>query len=317
MRIAIMGAGGVGGYFGARLAKAGEDVVFIARGAHLQAMRERGLSVRSVFGDFSLPKVAATDNPAEAGVVDLVLVCVKAYDTDVAAQAIRPMVGETTAIISLQNGVDSADRLIAALGPGPVLGGLCTISSAVAAPGLIEQVSQFARIIFGELDGRITPRAERILAAFQQAGIDTVLSTAIQKDIWTKFLFIATHGSMTAATRSPIGLIRETPATWEMYVDAMREIDAVARAKGIDLGPDAVEKQLDFAKGMAPEMKSSMLVDVERGNPLEVETFSGAVIRFGRELNVPTPVHRCLYAILKVADVRNRARRAAERAIPA
>ncbi len=317
MKIAIMGAGGIGGYFGGRLAKAGEDVIFIARGAHLQAMRERGLTVRSVLGDFSLPKVPATDNPAEVGVVDLVLVCVKAYDTDAAAQAIRPMVGDMTAVISLQNGVDSADRLVAAVGSGPVLGGLCQISSAVAEPGVIEQVSQFARVVLGELDGRITPRAEGILAAFQKAGIDTTLSTNILKDIWIKFLFIATHGSMTAATRSPIGPIRETPATWEMYVDAMREIDAVARAKGIDLGPGAVENWLEFARGMAAGIKSSMLVDVERGNPLEVETFSGTVIRLGRELGVPTPVHRCLYAILKVEDTRNRARRAAEQAVPA
>jgi len=309
VKIAIMGSGGIGGYFGGRLARAGEEVIFIARGAHLEALRERGLTVRSVLGDFSLPQVQATDRPAEVGVVDLVLVCVKAYDTDVAAQAIRPLVGDTTAVISIQNGIDSAERLVAVLGPKPVLGGLCRISAAIAGPGVIEHVSQFAGIVFGELDGRITPRAERILAVFQHAGIDTTLSTHILKDIWIKFLFIATHGSMTAATRSSIGPIRETPATWEMYVDAMHEIEAIARAKGIDLGPAAVQKQLEFARGMAPGMKSSMLTDVERGNPLEVETFSGTLVRLGRELNVPTPVHRCLYAILKVQDEQNRARR--------
>ncbi len=316
MKIAIMGTGSIGGYFGGRLARAGEDVVFIARGAQLQALRERGLTVRSVFGDFHLPGVRATDNPAEVGPVDLILVCVKAYDTDTAALSIRTMISDTTAVISLQNGVDNAVRLIGALGPQHVLGGLCTISSAVAEPGVIEQVSQFARVVFGELDGRVTPRAERILASFQNAGIETVLSTNILKEIWTKFLFIATHGSMTAVTRSPIGPIRDSPATWEMYVDAMHEVDAVARAKGLDLGPDVVEKQLDFVRGMAAGIKSSMLLDVERGNPLEVETFSGTVILLGRELNVPTPVHLCIYAILKVEDVRNRARRAEKKAVP-
>ncbi len=316
MKIAIMGTGSIGGYFGGRLAKAAEDVVFIARGVQLKALRERGLTVRSVFGDFHLPEVRATDNPAEVGPVDLILVCVKAYDTDTEALSIRTMISDTTAVISLQNGVDNAVRLIGALGPQHVLSGLCTISSAVAEPGVIEQVSQFARVVFGELDGRVTPRAERILASFQNAGIEIVLSTNIQKDIWTKFLFIATHGSMTAVTQSPIGPIRDTQATWEMYVNAMHEVNAIARAKGIDLGPDAVEKQLDFVGRMAPEIKSSMLVDVERSNPLEVETFSGMVIRLGSELNVPTPVHRCIYAILKVEDVRNRARRAEKKAVP-
>lgn len=316
MKIAIMGTGSIGGYFGGRLAKAGEDVVFIARGAQLQAIRERGLTVRSVLGNFHLPEVRATDNPDEIGPMDLILVCVKAYDTDTVARSIRSMISNKTAVISLQNGVDNAEQLIGLLGKQHVLGGLCTISSTVAEPGVIEQVSQFATVVFGELDGRVTPRAERILASFQNAGIETVLSTNIQKDIWTKFLFIATHGSMTAVTRSPIGPIRDSPATWEMYIEAMHEVDAVAQAKGIDLGPDAVEKQLDFVRGIAPEIKSSMLVDVERGNPLEVETFSGTVIRLGRELNAPTPVHRCIYAILKVDDVRNRARRAEKKDVP-
>lgn len=310
MKIAIMGTGGTGGYFGGRLAKAGEDVIFIARGAQLQALRERGLTVRSVFGDFHLPKVRATDNPAAAGPVDLILVCVKVYDTDNAAQSIQMILRDTTVVISLQNGVDNAGRLISVLGPQHVLGGLCTIFSAVAEPGVIEQVSRFARVVFGELDGRVTPRAERVLAAFQNAGIETVLSTDIRKEIWTKFLFVAAHGGITAVTRSPIGPIRDTPAAWEIYVDAIHEIAAVARAKGIDLGPDAVEKQLDFVRGMAPGIKSSMLVDIERGNPLEVEAFSGTVVRLGGELNILTPVHRCIHAILKVEDVRNRARRA-------
>ncbi len=196
MKIAIMGTGSIGGYFGGRLAKAGEDVVFIARGAQMQALRKRGLTVRSVFGDFHLPNVQATDNPAEVGQRDLILVCVKAYDTDTAAQSIRTMISDTTVVISLQNGVDNAERLIGVLGSQHVLGGLCTISSFVAEPGVIEQVSQFARVVFGELDGRVTPHAERILASFQNAGIETVLSTNIQKEIWTKFLFIATYAAL-------------------------------------------------------------------------------------------------------------------------
>lgn len=179
-----MGTGSIGSYFGGQLAKAGEDVIFIARGAQLKVLRERGLMVRSVFGDFHLPKVRATDNPTEVGPVDLILVCVKAYDTDTAAQSIQMITGNTTAVISLQNGVDNAGRLMSVLCPQHVLGGLCTISSSVAEPGVIEQVSQFARVIFGELDGQVTPRSERILASFQNAGIETVLSTNIQKEIW-------------------------------------------------------------------------------------------------------------------------------------
>jgi len=310
MRIAIMGAGGVGAYFGGRLARASQDVTFIARGEHLRALQERGLEVHSPLGDFTLPTVKATDDPATVGPMDLVLVCVKAYDTETAARAMRPMVGPETAVLSLQNGVDAHERLAAILGPEPVLGGLCYISSFVAAPGVIHHVSQFARIVFGELDGRVTPRAEAIRQAFAEAGVEATLSTDIIKDIWMKFLFMGAQGMMTAVTRSPIGPIRETPAAWELYVDAVREIDRVARAKGVNLDPDAVDKTLSLVQGLAPDIKSSTLADVEQGKPIEVETFSGAVVRLGRELGVPTPVHRAIYAILKLEDERNRRRRA-------
>ncbi len=310
MRIAVMGAGGVGAYFGGRLARAGQDVTFIARGEHLRALQERGLEVRSTLGDFTLATVTATDEPAEVGPVDLVLVCVKAYDTEVAARAIRPMVGPETAVLSLQNGVDNHERLAAVLGSEHVLGGLCYISSFIAAPGVIHHVSQFARVVFGELDGRITPRAEGIRQAFADAGVEVTLSTDIIKDIWMKFTFIAAQGGMTSVTRSSIGLIRQVPATWEMYVDAVREIHQVALARGVNLDADAVEKTLAFVQGLAPDIKSSMLADVKQGRPLEIETFSGTVVRLGRELGVPTPVHRAIYAILKLEDERNRRRRA-------
>lgn len=308
MRIAIMGAGGVGAYFGGRLARAGQDVTFIARGEHLHALRARGLQVYSPLGDFTLPMVKATDDPAEVSPADLVLVCVKAYDTETAARAMRPMVGPGTAVLSLQNGVDAHERLAAVLGPEPVLGGLCYISSFIAAPGVIQHVSQFARIVFGELDGRVTPRAEGVRRAFEDAGVEVTLSPDIIKDIWVKFLFMGAHGMMTAVTRSPIGPIRDTPATWEMYVDAVQEIYQVARARGVNLEADAVERTLALVQGLPPNIKSSTLADVEQGKPIEVETFSGAVVRLGRELGVPTPVHRAIYAILKLEDQRNRLR---------
>jgi len=302
MRIAIMGTGGVGGYFGGLLAHSGQDVTFIARGDHLRAIQQHGLRVESPHGDFTVAPAEATDDPTTVGSVNLVLMCVKGWDTAGAAQLIKPLVGPDTAVISLQNGVLNEDILIDALGAEPVLGGTCYISSEIAAPGLIRHKSQMRRVIFGELDGRITPRAERILAAFQRSGATVELTTNIRKAQWTKFLFICAASGMSAVTRSPIGPMLECPETRELYIKAMREIEAVGRALGVNLDDDVVERTLAFSDGLEPELKPSMLVDLERGKRLELDAQNGAVVRLGRRVGVPTPVNEFITRVLTLAD---------------
>ncbi len=298
MRIAIIGAGGIGGYYGGRLIQAGEEVIFIARGANLTALRERGLTVTSVKGDFHLRRVTATDDPSTVGPVDLVIIAVKTYQTDGALGALPPLVGPDTTVLSLQNGVDAAERLAQVVGEGHVLGGLSYISAELVAPGEIRHVSQFTRVIVGELDRQVTPRAQAVVAAFARAGAQAELSDDIQRDIWTKFMFIAVQGPMTGATRLTIGAIRDFPPSWAMYEDALREIDAIAREKGVRLPPTAVEDRLAFVANLPAEMGSSMLADVQGGRRSEIADFSGYVTRQGEALGIPTPTHRALYAIL-------------------
>ena len=312
MKIAVMGTGGVGGYFGGMLAKAGHDVTFIARGPHLAAIRENGLRVETVHGDFTV-HAPATDDPGEVGPVDLVLFCVKTYHTDEAGRAIAPLVGDDTLILSLQNGVDNEEKLAALYGQEHVLGGVCYISAAIATPGVIRQVSGPRSIVFGELDGSITPRAQRVLQAFTDAGIDATLSEDVQKALWTKFLFICAFSGVASVARAPVGELLAIPETRELLREAMAEVAAVARARGITLDADIVERMISFAEGFTPETKPSMLVDLERGNRLENDALSGTVARLGAELGVPTPVHRVIYAALKPADERAK-RRAAEKA---
>jgi 2-dehydropantoate 2-reductase len=310
MRIAIMGSGGVGGYFGGRLAHAGEDVTCIARGAHLEAIQKNGLQVNSVAGDFHVrPK--ATHDPAAVGPADLILFCVKAYDTEAAASQTRPMVGPQTTVLCLLNGVDNEDKLGAILGEDHVLAGVVHILSTISAPGVISQTAGPRTLKLGERDGRITARAERIFGVLKGAGIQAELSTQIQVDLWEKFVFICAQGGTTALGRLAVGEILACPETTAFYRGVMEEVAAVGRAKGVPLPADAVDRALAFARGLQPGMRSSLAYDLSQGNRLEVETLAGSVVRGGRELGVPTPFNFAIYACLRPHHERALAARSA------
>ncbi len=301
MKIAIMGAGGVGGYFGARLAAAGEDVHFIARGAHLEALRANGLTLTGPNGDLHLRRVAATDNPATIGKADIVLFTVKQYDTEAAAKAIVPLIGPDTGVITLQNGIDRRQHLRAILGGDHVIGGTAYITgAAIAAPGVVTHIGALARLIFGEFDGARSPRGERFFAACKKAGIDVVFSTDIAKDMWGKFAPLSAFSGVSSVIRKPIGPIRNDADTFKLLGDALLETMAVAKAKGVDLGADFVARQTALLGGIPPETKSSMQMDLEHGRRLELDWLSGAVTRLGDELGVPTPTHHFIYAALKL-----------------
>jgi 2-dehydropantoate 2-reductase len=299
MRIAVVGAGGVGGGFGAALAKAGADVAFIARGAHLAAMKAQGLLVRSDRGDIHLVPTNATGDPAELGKVDVVLFCVKLWDVESAGQHIKPLIGPDTAVIPLQNGVDAAERLIPILGPGAVMAGVAQISASITGPGVIQQVGTFMRMVFGELAGRRSKRGEDFLALCLRAGFDATLSEQILTDLWMKFILLASNASMMAATRQPIGKLRDDPDLRPIFAAAYKEVVNVGRAKGVALPADAVDRVVDLTSHMPPAMKASMALDLDRGNRLELPWLGGKVVELGRQLGVPTPTHSMLAAMLK------------------
>ena len=299
MKIAILGAGAIGGYYGGLLARSGQEVTFLTRGAHLAAIRERGLRVESVHGDFEICPAQATDDPAQVGPVDLVLVAVKSYDLEAAAEAARPLIGPETAALPLLNGLDAADRLAAVWGGEHLLAGLTHISAGVPAPGVIRQVSPVRRITFGERDGAITPRAERIRDLLAASGAEVVLTPAIDVALWEKFLFIASISGVCCLARQPMGVVLATPETRRLYVDALGEVEAVARARGVVLPPGAVERTLRLTEGFAPQTRPSLLAALEAGQRLELEAMSGTVVRYGREAGVLTPVHAVIYAALK------------------
>src|SRR6516164_8488022 len=244
MRIAVIGAGGVGGGFGAALARAGADVTFVARGKHLDAMRTRGLVVKGDRGETHLVPTRATDDPESIGKVDIVLFCVKLWDVESAAVQIKPLIGPQTAVIPLQNGIDAAERLIPILGRKAVMGGVAQISAAITEPGVITQVGAFMRMIFGELDGSRSKRGEEFLGACLKAGFDATLSEAIITELWMKFIPLAANASLTAATRLPIGKLRDDPDIRQLFIAAFKEVIEIGRAKGIALPPDALEKTL-------------------------------------------------------------------------
>jgi len=299
MRIAVVGAGGVGGGFGAALAKAGGDVTFIARGAHLAAMKSEGLRVQSPRGDTHLVPTQATDDPATIGKVDVVLFCVKLWDVESAGAHIKPLIGPGTAVIPLQNGIDAADRLIPILGREAVMGGVAQISASIVKPGVIVQVGTFMRMIFGELDGRITKRGQDLLALCQKAGFDATLSEQILTDLWMKFILLASNAGMMSLARQPIGALRDDPDMLPVFRSAYQEVIDVGRAKGIKLPADALERILDSTKHFPAGMKASMALDLDRGNRLEVPWLSGKVADLGRQLGVATPTHGMMYAMLK------------------
>jgi 2-dehydropantoate 2-reductase len=299
MRIAVVGAGGVGGGFGAALAKAGADVTFIARGAHLAAMKSAGLKVGGGRGETHLVPTRATDDPADIGRVDIVLFCVKLWDVESAGAHIKPLIGPDTAVIPLQNGIDAAERLIPILGESAVMGGVAQISASITAPGVIQQVGTFMRMIFGELDGKRSKRAEDFLALCLQAGFDATLSEQILTELWMKFILLASNAGIMALARQPIGRLRDDPDLRPIFIAAYREAIDVGRARGVALPADALEKILDFTNHAPPAMKASMALDLERGNRLELPWLSGKVAELGRQLGVPTPTHGMIYAMLK------------------
>ncbi|HQT79705.1 MAG TPA: 2-dehydropantoate 2-reductase [Rhodopila sp.] len=299
MRIAVIGAGGVGGAFGAALAKSGADVTFVARGAHLQAIRQNGLRIEGGRGETIIHPAQATDDPATIGVVDYVLFCVKLWDVESAGEHIKPIVGPDTAVIPLQNGIDAAERLIPILGERAVMGGVAQISATIAEPGLIRQTGTFMRLVFGELAGGRSARGDAFLAQCQKAGFDATHSDQIQTELWMKFILLATNSALTAATRTPLGKLRDDPDIFPLFGRAAAEVAAVGRAKGINLPDDAAEKTVGFTRNAPAAMMASMAHDLIRGNRIELPWLSGKVVALGRELGVPTPVHEILYAVLK------------------
>ena len=299
MRIAIIGAGGVGGAFGAALAKAGADVTFVARGAHLTAMRANGLRIFGVRGETHLTPTQATDDPASIGPVDLVLFCVKLWDVESAGAAIQPLIGANTAVIPLQNGIDSADRLIPILGKDAVMGGVAQISATIEEPGVIRQIAPFMKLVFGELDGRPSRRGAAFHALCQSAGFDSVNTNDIKVALWEKFVLLATNATIVAAARLPFGKLRDDPEVFALFEAGVAEVAALGRAAGVAL-PDTLEANLLKAtRGFPADMMPSMAFDLLRGNRLELPWLAGKVVALGRELGVPTPVHSVLYSVLK------------------
>jgi len=303
MKIAVMGTGGVGGYFGARLADAGNEVSFIARGAHLDAIRSGGLHVASPLGDVHLPSPTATADPAEIGPVDVVMFATKLGDMEAAGESIRPLLDAGTAVIPFLNGVDAPEVLARVLGDGHACGGVAYISAFIEAPGHIRHVGDFARLLFGERAGGSSERLEAFRAAAADSGIDATLHTDITKALWEKFTVLVAMSGTTAASRTSLGPIREHPISRAVFEAAMQEVWTVGRARGIPLSDDLVARQMKFLNGLPAEMKASMLVDLEAGKPLEAPWLSGAVARMGREEGIPTPVNDALFtAVLPFVD---------------
>ncbi|HYY56034.1 MAG TPA: 2-dehydropantoate 2-reductase [Pyrinomonadaceae bacterium] len=306
MRIAIYGTGGAGGYFGAHLARAGEDVVFIARGLHLRAIQERGLRVETPVGEILVRPARATDDPAEAGEVDVVILGVKTWQVSEAARAMQPMIGRETFVVPLQNGVEAATQLAGVLGPNRVLGGLCATFSQVAGPGHIRSVGDMHFIKFGELSNRPSDRAERLRQTFERAGVRASIPPDIQVALWEKLLLVAGYGGPGAVARAPVGVIRELPETRRMVERCMREIFAVARARHVALADGSVEKTMGLLDSLVPSGTTSLQRDIAAGKPSELDAWNGAVLRLGQESGVATPLNEFIYHSLLPWELRAR-----------
>lgn len=302
MRIAVVGSGAVGGYFGARLARAGEDVTFIARGAHLAAIRSAGLEVKSAaLGDF-VARARAEEEAAAVGPVDLVLYCVKSYDDATALPHLTPLVGSGTAVLTLQNGVDSAENVAAAIGEGHVLGGTTYVATALVAPGRIVQTGVHRSIIFGEAFGAreaITPRVQAIADVLAPADIQVQAVPDARVPIWDKFVYLAPFAGFTGAARLPIGPLWALPHVREMYYAAAREVAAIAAAEGIAISADRFATLQHYMDHIPPTTRSSLLIDLEQGKRIEVEALHGAAVRRAARVGVPAPILNTLYAALK------------------
>jgi 2-dehydropantoate 2-reductase len=299
MKIAIFGAGGVGGYFGGLLAHGGHEVTFIARGEHLKAIRENGLRVISTTnGDFTVYPTQATHDPIEVGQVEYVVVAVKHYHLVEVAPQIAPLLGPNTTVVPLLNGVDAHEILVDALGQEPVVGGLCSLVSMIESPGVIRQPSKLQRVVVGELDRTKSERVEKIIQTWGECGADAIHAEDIYVAMWNKFVFIAPFGGVSALARANIGEIRDCKPTKDLYVEAIREAVSLARTQNIRLDADIVEKTIAFTESFEPTATSSFQRDVAAGNRFELEAFSGKIVELGNELGVPTPVHQAIYALL-------------------
>jgi 2-dehydropantoate 2-reductase len=296
----MMAAGAVGGYFGARLAAAGHDVVFFARGAHAEAIRRNGLKVESALGDVLIKDAQVSDDPASIAPVDLVFFAVKLWDTEKAAESLRPLIGPNTRVITLQNGVDSVERLTPILGDTAVIGGSTYLVTVIAEPGVIRHTSPFARVRCGRLDGRPDSVLNGYVEQARAAGIDITVSDNMQTDLWKKFVMLSGTSSMTASTRHPIGPIRTDPELRALFFKLMGEAMAVGKAAGVAFPPDYPAELEQAVEAFPPTMKASMAHDLERGNRLELDWLAGKVVALGRALGVPTPANEAVYATLKL-----------------
>ena len=298
MRIVVMGAGGTGGYFGAKLARAGEDVTFVARGAHLAAIREHGLRVRSTVEGEWVVRSAAVERVDGLPAAELVLFCVKSFDTESAAEAIRPVVGPHTGVLSIQNGVDNEDKLARILGPGHVMGGVAQVFATIEAPGLIRH-ALLGRVIFGEMDGEETGRARAFLAACGRAAIPAEVSPRMLRALWEKYVFLAAHAGMTALTRSPAGVIRQFPETRRMYRLLLEEMAALGRAAGAGLDEGIADACMQTLDALGPNAYTSLFHDLAQGRRLELEAIHGHAVRLGERYAIPTPMLFAVYAALR------------------
>ncbi len=299
MRIAVMGTGGTGGYFGGLLARAGDEVTFIARGAHLEAIRKSGLAIKSVLaGDFNIP-AKATDNTQDIGPVDLVLFCVKAYDNAAATDQIRPLIGPQTVVLSVQNGIDNEQQIGEVIGPEHIVGCVSYVSSTIESPGIIAQTAGPGKIVLGEMQGGTSARTEALQNTLQNAGIAADLHSDIQVALWHKFLAICGVNGITALTRLPMGEIQACEETRNLMRDTMQEVETVARASGARLPEGCVDQSMDLFSGMEPSVRGSMYYDLAAGRRLELDVLNGTVVRLGGEYGIPTPINFAIYAALK------------------
>ncbi|MED5535566.1 MAG: 2-dehydropantoate 2-reductase [Pseudomonadota bacterium] len=296
MHIAMMGSGGVGGYFGGRLVAGGCDVTFVARGKHLQAIRGHGLKIASRdMGDVVVNPAKATDNPEEVGAVDYIIVAVKLWDTESVGRTILPMLGPKTTVLSLQNGVEADEILADIVGAKRLIGGAAFIASSIAEPGVIKHIGTMQRVVIGEHSGGSSSRVEALHEALRKGEVVAEISHDVQRTVWEKFVFLVGLSATTTLLRTPLGPIREDLKNRALFLDVMRETVSVGRARGVALPKDYAENRLEFADGLPTDMTSSMHHDLENGNPLELAWLSGAVIRFGQDAGIPTPVNQMIF----------------------
>jgi len=297
VHVVVMGSGGVGGYFGAKLLRAGVEVTMVARGLHLAAMRRSGLTIRSAVEGESVVRPAVVERLEGAARADAVLFCVKSFDTEDAAPRLWSILGPDTPVLSLQNGVDNEDKIDAALGAGRAMGGVAQVFATIEAPGVIKHQAA-GRIILGEMDGRVSERAERLRDTFAHAEVPVELSRNIRRALWEKYILICAVAGTTALTREPLGVIRETPPTWRLFRELVAEVTALARAEGVDMPDDTVDQTMKFASGIPPANRASLAQDLLQGRRLELEAIHGHASRLGERLGVPTPTLFAVYAAL-------------------